>query len=36
MTFPKTATFNLNLEFVKMNEHIIHHYGKEFAILLCK
>ena len=36
MTLPKTDTFNLNLEFVKMNEHIIHNYGKEFAILLCK
>ena len=32
----RLATFNLNLEFVKMNEHIIHNYGKEFAILLCK
>ena len=34
ISLPRTPTFNMNLELVKMNENIINVYGKQFAILL--
>lgn len=36
ISLPRTPTFNMNLELVKMNENIINVYGKQFAFLLCK
>lgn len=36
ISLQRTPTLNMNLELVKMNEHIINIYGKQFAILLCK
>lgn len=36
ISLPRTPTFNMSMELIKINENIINVFGKQFAILLCK